>query len=61
MMANPASLQMADIAEVVGKALELRHQSAQPNRARWNFESKRRFDSASKGKAIGDRAVAGCP
>ena len=51
----------ADIAEVVGEALELRHQSAQPNGARRNFDSERRFHSAGKGEAIGDRAVAGGP
>ena len=51
----------ADIAEMVGEALELRHQSAQPNRARRNFDFERRLDRAREGEAIGDRAVAGCP
>ena len=51
----------ADIAEMVGKPLELGHQGAQPNRARRNFDFQRRFNSAGEGKGIGGRAVAGCP
>ena len=51
----------ANIAKVVGEALKLCHQSAQPNRARRNFDAACRFDGAREGIGIGDRAVAGCP
>jgi len=51
----------ADIAEVIGEALELRHQSAQPNCARRNFNPERDFNGTGEGKAIGGRTVAGCP
>ena len=40
----------ADIAEVVGEALELRHQSAQPNCARRNFDTECDFNGTGKAK-----------
>ena len=48
----------ADIAEMVGEPLELRHQRAQPDRARRRLHAERRFDRAGEGERIGDRAVA---
>ena len=48
----------ADVAEVVGDALELRHQGAQINRTRRNLDLERPFDRVREGERIGDRAVA---
>ena len=49
----------ADVAEVIGEALELGHQRAQPDRARRRLDAERRLDGAGEGERIGDRAVAG--
>src|SRR6185312_6435696 len=48
-----------DIAEMVGEPLKLRHQSAQPHRARRWLEFESGFGGARKGIGIGDGAVAG--
>ena len=48
----------ADVAEVVGEALELGHQRAQPDRARRRLEAERRLDRAGEGDGVGDGAVA---
>src|SRR6516162_9840608 len=44
---------------MVGQALELGHQGAQPSGARRDVNAERRLDGAGEGKRIGDRAVAG--
>ena len=49
----------ADIAEMIGKPLELGHQRAQPRARGGDVDPERRLGRAGKGKAIGDRAVAG--
>src|SRR5260221_7681509 len=48
----------ADVAEMIGKPLELRQQSAQPNRAIRYDKLQRRFGRSRKCKSIGDGAVA---
>ena len=49
----------ADVAEVIGEALQLGHQRAQPDRARRRLDAERRLDGAGEGERIGDGAVAG--
>ena len=49
----------ADVAEVVGEALQLGHQRAQPDRARRRLDAERRLDGAGEGEGVGDGAVAG--
>src|SRR5260221_2009353 len=51
----------ADIAEVIGDALELRHHRAQPDGAAWYGEIERGLDGAREGERMGDRAVARDP
>jgi hypothetical protein len=48
----------ADIAEMIGNALQLRHQSAQPHCPRRRFDAQRRFRRARESDCIGDGAVA---
>ncbi len=49
----------ADIAEVVGDALQFRHQGAQPDAARGRLDAKRAFHRPHESDRIGDGAVAG--
>ena len=49
----------ADVAEMVGEPLELRHQRAQIVRPPRHVDVERGFDGAGEGQRIGDRAVAG--
>ena len=49
----------ADVAEVVGCALQLRHQRAQIDGAGRGLQSERGLDGAGEGQSVGDRAVAG--
>src|SRR5579885_1739826 len=48
----------ADVAEVVGEALELGHQGAQPDRPRRRFAVERGLGGAGESEGIGDGAVA---
>ena len=48
----------ADIAEMIGDALELRHQRAEPDGARRNFDLERRLDRLREGERVSDGAVA---
>src|SRR5581483_3762888 len=48
----------AYIAEMIGEALKLNHQRAEPNSARRNLQSERSLDSPCKGERVGDGAVA---
>ena len=48
----------ADVAEMVGEALELGHQRAQPDGARRRLDAERGLDGAREGQRVGDRAVA---
>ena len=48
----------ADVAEMIGEALELGHQRAQPDGARRHARSERRLDRLREGERIGDGAVA---
>ena len=48
----------ADVAKVVRKALEFRHQRAEPYCARWNADVQSAFDRAGESDRIGDGAVA---
>ena len=41
----------ADVAEMIGEALELRHQRAQPGRARRRFDVQRGLDGPREGEA----------
>ena len=49
----------ADVAEMIGQALELGHQRAQIDRARRDLHLQRGFRGLREGKGIGHRAVAG--
>ena len=49
----------ADIAEMIGQALELGHQRAQPDGAPRHVDRQRRLDGLREGERIGDGAVAG--
>src|SRR5271170_1629497 len=49
----------ADVAEMVRKALEFRHQRAEPYCARWNTDVQSAFDRAGESDRIGNGAVAG--
>ena len=49
----------ADVAEMVGQPLQLRHQRAQIGRARRHFDLQGGFGGQREGIGIGDRAVAG--
>ncbi len=48
----------ADVAEMVGQTLQLRHQPAQPLRTRRCLDIERRFGGAGEGDAVGHGAVA---
>ena len=48
----------ADVAEVVGDALELGHQGAEPDRAGRRLGAGRRLDRAGKGERIGHGRIA---
>ena len=48
----------ADVAEMIGEPLELRHQAAKPMCARRRLDPERRLDRAGEGDAVGDRRVA---
>ncbi len=48
----------ADVAAMIGEALELAGERAQPDGARRNLPAKRRLDRAGEGERVGDRAVA---
>ena len=48
----------ADVAEVVGEALQLGHQGAQPDGARWGLDAERGLHGACEGQRVGHRAVA---
>src|SRR5271166_2091572 len=48
----------ADVAEMIGEALELRHQAAKPVCARGRLDPERGLDGAREGDAVGDRRVA---
>ena len=48
----------ADVAEMIGQPLQLRHQRAQVNRARRHLDLQRRLGGLREGDRIGDRAVA---
>ena len=48
----------ADVAEMVGQSFQLRHQPAQPLRARRRLNIERRFGGAGEGDAVGNGAVA---
>ena len=47
----------AEIAEMISHPLELGHHGPQPDGARRNLESERRFDGPGEGNPIADRAV----
>ena len=49
----------AEIAEVVGDALQLRHQGAQVNRARRRLDAERGLGGTREGERVGDGRVAG--
>ena len=51
----------ADVAEMIGDALDLGHQRPQPRRPRRRDDADRRFDGAGEGDLVGDRAVAADP
>ena len=51
----------ADIAEMVGDPLQLRHQRAQPHGARRRLGRRRRLGGAREGERVGHRAVAADP
>ena len=51
----------ADVAQVIGDALQLRHQRAQPHRTHRGLAALRRLHRAREGERIGDCAVAGNP
>ena len=48
----------ADVAEMIGDALELGHERAQPDRARRRLDPRCGFHRPGEGERIGDRAVA---
>src|SRR4051812_44632268 len=49
----------ADVAEVVGEALELRHESAQPDRASWRLGFAGGLGRSREGICVSDGGVAG--
>ena len=49
----------ADVAEMIGEALEFGHDRAEVGRARRRLQRQRRFDGAGKGIGIGDGRIAG--
>jgi len=49
----------ANVAQVIGQPLELRHQRAQITRTRRHIDAERGLDRMRKRDAVGDRAVAG--
>ena len=51
----------ADVAQVVGETLQLRHKRAQPHRPHRRLAALRCLYPAREGERIGDRAVAGNP
>ena len=51
----------ANVAAVIGQALQFGHQRPQPVRAGGNLRFRRRLDRPSEGQGIGHRAVAGYP
>src|SRR5262249_4014365 len=51
----------ADVAEMVGKTLELSHERAEPDGAIRNLDLERRLDGLRKGEPVGDGTVPRCP
>ena len=48
----------AEISEMIGETLQLRHQRADIGRAWWNFQSERGFRRSCESQPVRDRAVA---
>ena len=51
----------ADVADVIGEALKLGHQSPQVNGAARNLDFERGFNGVGESEGVGDGAVAGNP